>query len=193
MSFSRISVLALAAIGLAATAPRANAAYIITINQVGNDVVATGSGSIDTADLTGPNSASWSGMVMPSAGGVWVGSQSGTAVWSGIIGPQSIGPGGRTVASSNSGELTGIFGQPHVLYVPTGYISNSTLSGTSTWSNTTITNLGLTSGTYIWTWGSGADADAFTVNVAAVPEPASFAVVMLPATLALVRRKRHTA
>lgn len=42
-----------------------------------------------------------------------------------------------------------------------------------TFANRTFATLGLTQGTYIWNWGSGANADTFTLNIgsAAVPEP----------------------
>ena len=38
----------------------------------------------------------------------------------------------------------------------------------------TFASIGLSPGTYAWTWGSGIDADSFTVEIGpAVPEPAS--------------------
>jgi hypothetical protein len=45
--------------------------------------------------------------------------------------------------------------------------------------NQTFASIGLTPGTYTWTWGSGSNADSLTVQIgpAAVPEPASVLVV----------------
>jgi hypothetical protein len=62
-----------------------------------------------------------------------------------------------------------------VLVVPAGYISGTALSEDSTWNNQTFGDLGVTPGTYVWTWGSGSTADSFTliIGAAAVPEPSS--------------------
>ena len=59
--------------------------------------------------------------------------------------------------------------------MPQYYVSGSVLSASDTWSGQTFASLGLTPGTYTWTWGSGADADFFTMNIegSAVPEPSS--------------------
>jgi len=63
------------------------------------------------------------------------------------------------------------------LITPDGYISGSALSGTATWSGTTISSLGLTPGTYTWTWGTGPDADSLTVNIGVVPEPSTLTLL----------------
>ncbi len=59
----------------------------------------------------------------------------------------------------------------------------------------TFSSLGLTPGTYIWTWGSGADADSFTMNigVSSVPEPASLMMLGTGslAILGFARRRRR--
>jgi hypothetical protein len=62
------------------------------------------------------------------------------------------------------------------LVVPSGYVSGSLLSDTATYINQTFASLGAIPGTYLWTWGSGASDDTFTLQigpVAAVPEPSS--------------------
>ena len=75
--------------------------------------------------------------------------------------------------------------------VPTGYTSGSALSGSATFDSTTLSAMGLTSGTYTASWGSGATADSVTLEVgSAVPEPATFALLLLPLTaLGLARRR----
>ena len=67
---------------------------------------------------------------------------------------------------------------PEDLYVPVGYISGSSLSDTATYDNKNFATLGVTPGTYTWAWGTGADADSFTLQIgptttSAVPEPTS--------------------
>jgi hypothetical protein len=52
----------------------------------------------------------------------------------------------------------------------------------------------VTPGTYVWTWGSGADADSFTliISTAAAPEPGSLALLGAGlAGFAFLRRRRE--
>jgi hypothetical protein len=66
--------------------------------------------------------------------------------------------------------------------VPSGYVSGNLLSSTSTWDNATFTSLGVTPGTVVWTWGSGAHADSFTLQIGpttATPEPTSLTLLGL--------------
>jgi ABC-type proline/glycine betaine transport system permease subunit len=56
-------------------------------------------------------------------------------------------------------------GSGRLLYVPSGYTSNSVISGTSTYNSTTIAGMGLTPGTYTWSWGSGGDASTLVMTI----------------------------
>ena len=169
----------------------ARAGYVVNLAEIGGDVVATGSGTINTTDLSlqGVYGGGYSTLV----------SQEGTALfgpsfasattlfwYNGISGPFSFGPGSMSgaddTATSGTGDFIGIGGfpgYPSPLFVPENYVSGSLLSSSDTWSGQTFSSLGLTTGTYIWAWGTGANADSFTMNigVASVPEPAS--LVML--------------
>jgi hypothetical protein len=110
----------------------------------------------------------------------------------GLNGPFEIGPGPYTNSDAATGEPTVLNGSANYICVPSGYLSGTALAGTTTWDNTTITGLGLTPGTYTWTWGTGPAADSFVVNVAAVPEPASLSLAAIAAAT-LLRRSRRTA
>jgi hypothetical protein len=59
--------------------------------------------------------------------------------------------------------------------LPQGYVSGDPLSDSATYTGATFASLGVTPGTYVWTWGSGADADNFTLQIGptAAPEPSS--------------------
>jgi hypothetical protein len=176
------AIMALAVLGTLATTARAE--LIITFEQVGNNVVATGSGSINLAGLTGPISyeiyPTTYGYVEPASGNLFNNSGE-DAVYSGLTGPTSFGPGTPTLASSVSGDSIGIFGLDQFLELPKGYVSGSSLSNIETWDNNSISNLGLTSGTYIWNFGSGVNADYFELVIPgeAVPEPSSIMLVSL--------------
>jgi hypothetical protein len=69
------------------------------------------------------------------------------------------------------------------------------LSDISTFDGATLAGLGVTDGTYVWTWGTGADADSFTLQIGPPPtgvlEPASLALFCAGVVgLGLIRRKR---
>jgi PEP-CTERM motif len=163
----------------------ARAGYIVTFQQSGSDVVATGSGSIDTAGLSDFSSHFLQPTIISSISAEFIGGQSAGGDWSGITGPAaftnlSSGPG--MSANAASGDGVGIIasgGNPaEFLLLPDNYTSDAPLSDTATWSNRTLADLDLLPGTYVWSWGSGPDADTFTVQIGApalvgVPEPAT--------------------
>jgi hypothetical protein len=55
--------------------------------------------------------------------------------------------------------------------------SGDSLFGEVTFANSDFTSLGLTLGTYVWSWGAGAHADTFTVQIG-VPEPSTWALLL---------------
>lgn len=171
-----------AAVGfvLGSTGP-AGASVLITVDQIGPDVVETASGTIDLTDLTFDQPLVRSGGMNPSFGATIVGPVSASDVYdgyNGIIGPASFGPGALTFATLGSGDFFGVSSFRNDVDVPVGYVSGSPLSGTDTYTGQTISSLGAIPGTYTWTWGAGPDADSLTLQInapgAATPEPSSF-------------------
>jgi len=187
-----ITKLAVAAVGVfAISSTPARAILIIDLNQSGPDVVATGSGTINKAALTLTGSSiTFSGSVAPANRDLVLGATGAKAdTFSGLIGPSNFGLGSLQVfANSGGGDIAGIFFGSLVL--PTGYVSGSQLSDISVWSNETLSNLGITPGTYTWHWGSGANADSLTV-LAAVPEPCTAFFGIALCGLTVMRRRRN--
>lgn len=185
-----LGLLAIATLGM----PRpAQAAFVFTFTEVGDDVIVAGSGTIDLTDLTEFTTASGFSAIFPTFGVLYSGTGQ-TTVYTGASDIGAFGPGGQTNADSGSGDFVGVAGIQNAILVPTGYVSGAFLSTTSTYENASFASLGLTTGTYVSTWGSGENADSLTVNVGSVPEPATTALATIGGCIIFFRaRKRRDA
>jgi hypothetical protein len=161
----------------------AQADYVVTLEQQGPNVVANGSGPIDLTGLTfGSVDGFNTGNIEPVFGQILTGPSFFVQqeLFSGFTGPTSFGSGDFIRANSGTGDLVGIAGQIGTLVVPVGYMSGSPLSDTSTYDNATFASLGVTPGTYVWTWGSGTHADSFTLQIGPSTVPGPVAGAGLP-------------
>jgi hypothetical protein len=183
----RTTAIGAAALALAQFASPAHAAFIATMDQVGANVVIMGMGSFDTAGLTpaSPEPPIATAAIAPSVGLFLLGGGGTNNPFTGIT-PlnQAFGSGGVTDASSNSGAVLGIANTTSIegLYLPNGYVSGTNVSNVTTFLGATFASLGVTPGTYVWTWGAGANADSFTLDIVAptaAPEPASLALLAM--------------
>jgi len=175
----RLTVFAIAVTSLFCVQPAQ--AYTVTLEQMGADVVANGSGAINLTGLAffGPGSFFITTLV-PSLGRISTGpppSGLGSVdVYRVFSGPANFGSGGQHNAteSLSSGNFVGIQASVDELFVPHGYISNSALSSSATWTGATFASLGVTPGTFVWTWGTGANQN-FTLIIggAGVPDGGS--------------------
>ncbi|HEY1890977.1 MAG TPA: PEP-CTERM sorting domain-containing protein [Steroidobacteraceae bacterium] len=219
-------LLSAGAIGLMLAALSASHAraggFTVILTEQGSNVVANGSGAIDltglslfAADLS--TSCSFFGALAPSHGTVLVGGgncpSNGTPAFidwyvAPPSGPVGFGTGrGFEYATpfSGTGDVFGFYYHPcfpscnyipERIIVPQGYVSGDPLSDSSTWDNANYATLGVKPGTYVWTWGDGAN-QSFTLDVegtvpSEVPEPgylALFAAGLLG--IALVRPRRR--
>ena len=181
---------------------QAHAAYIAVITQVGPDVVVTGAGAINLAGLTyrPPQSGpiDQASAYMSAHGGLLeIGPLSLTDVrkYSGISGPTAFGTGHTFYPTTGSGDLVDIVGSfaIPILDVPLNYVSGGPLNATDTYANRTLASMGLTLGTYVWTWGSGPTADSYTLTISAssVPEPASAGLIAVAGVGLLARRRKR--
>jgi hypothetical protein len=139
--------------------PTPTSGLVVTISEVGSDVIMSGSGSLNVTGLI-------EGSVQTAGGingtlGYWVIGQTNPFFARKFFGnnlnvyPNSFGS-GYTAPTSYSGQTFGIqdgsLGKDIIL--PIGYTSGSPLSGTATFANKTISSMGLTPGTYLYDWGS---------------------------------------
>src|SRR5262245_45072369 len=120
----------------------AQAGYTVTLQQVGPNVVATGSGAIDRTGLNFSGSFSLNPQIRPcfcqSEGSAWIYTGSTSSNVDRLLplrGPRGFGSGPFTSASSGSGDMVGIattiFGT--YLFVPMGYVSGTALSDSATY------------------------------------------------------------
>jgi hypothetical protein len=159
--------------------PSASAPMTVTIYESGSDVVMSASGTVDLTGLTlvetnfGPIGGGGLGIntatFICGNNGTYVTTYSGfTSV------PSNLGSGSYSPpADSASGNYFGVImnGQPpYFLVVPTGYTSGTNISSTLTFNNTTLSTLGLTNGTYTYTW-SGGSIDVVVGGPAPTPTP----------------------
>jgi len=180
----RTRILALFALGLLASS--SHAAVIITMEEIGGDVVMTGTGTANLTNLrlTQTTDNSGGSGVRPEQRAVAVGlarpNETPADLYRGLTGPTSFGAGGVTFASSGTGDTFGVtFGG--LLNVPIDYLSGTQLFGTALFSGTTFASLGAITGIYVWTWGSGDNADSLTLRIGtfSVPEPGTLALLGL--------------
>lgn len=123
----------------------------------------------------------------------------GGALYAGASGPAGFGIGHRTPTFFGTGDpvdLDASLNGPPTLRLPQGYVSGAELASGAIWDNQTFFGLGVTPGTYTWTWGPAAE-QSFTIMiprpVTAVPEPAAFGMfglgVLLIGGFATLRRR----
>lgn len=138
----------------------------ISIQEVGGNVVWTSSGTLNVAGLT-YNSTQVGGSGFDATLAIF-GSGIGASadVYTGsITKPANFGTGGAGAASA-TGSYLSIQGIPATLWVPAGYTSGAAISNTTTYTGS-FASLGLTPGTYVYSWGSGENTDSMTLTIGA--------------------------
>ena len=175
----------------ALAAPSAQAKYVASFREIGSNVVESGGGTLDLTDLfrsnefDAPNVPS----VDPPLSDFFSGAASPiVAAYKSVSGPSGFGAGLGTFASFSGGDPVGL--QASLLFVPLDYVSGAQLSETSTYLNASLASLGMTPGTYVWSWGFEDHADTFTLDIGEaipppVPELSTWAMVLSLASRAL--------
>jgi len=149
--------------------------FNVTITQVGPDVVWSGSGSFNLTDLTLLGSIPiTSGFAANQA--IWIAGASVSAPENGqqyggasIIYPTTFAAGTQTGApSATTGSMFGVVpgvSGGRVIVVPDGYVTGTTISGSTTYASQTISSMGLATGTYTWSWGTGGNTSTLVMTI----------------------------
>jgi hypothetical protein len=174
-------------------------AYTVTLEQVGSNVVATGSGAFDLTGLTFEQNflnappqiqANFSLMITGPGG-------ANQSQYVGFTGPTNFGSGDLVFADTGSGDGVGIVGSGSntFLIVPQGYVSGAALSSSATFNNATLAGLGATPGIYVWMWGDDGPNQNFSLEIGSlgvpgVPDGGSTVSLLGCALLGLVALRR---
>jgi VPDSG-CTERM motif len=149
-------------------------AYTVTLEQMGANVVANGSGAINLTGLSFIEEGSIDPFINPHVAFIVTGQTGSGSTYDGFTGPTTFGNGVITLPNTSSGDLVGISNSSTpfpFLLVPQGYVSNTALSDSMTFNNATFASLGLTPGTYVWTWGTGLANQNFTLQIRSLGVP----------------------
>jgi hypothetical protein len=189
------TTLAIVLAWLPSVRPAQAGGYTVTLQQVGPNVVATGSGAID---LTGLTFSTFAQSDFPSSPAIRAATapfgnrtlsafintgptSSNVDTYVGASGPGGFGSPVTTSASSGSGDMVGInvggtdfegFPLGNLLNVPKGYVSGTALSDMAIYGGATLAILQVIPGTYVWTWGAGANQN-FTLQILSAILPAA--------------------
>jgi hypothetical protein len=151
---------------------------VVTIYNSGSNVVMSASGTVNLSGLTLVSSSVGpfgnGGLGINNATFVCGASGSSGSSYSGFTSvPSNFGSGSGLPHSSGSGQAFGVImdmAPPYLLIVPTGYTSGANISSTQTFNNTSLSTLGLTNGTYTYTW-SGGSIDVVVGGISPTPTP----------------------
>ena len=177
---------------IAACVLPARAIVIVNATEIGGNVVFAGGGTLNIDDLVTASPVGSNAAIVPSSQIALLGANpTDTSVpvnfyEGGVVSPGPFGPGGATIGDLGSGDRFGVYQTS--LVVPAGYSSGDLLNGSITFTGATFASLGITPGTYIWSWSEEETADSFILNIggsSTVPESGSTAVSMLVALGAL--------
>jgi hypothetical protein len=139
--------------------------------QSGSNVIMSGTGEFNTSALTIGGGTTSTSFIFPNIATFTSGIATSTSTqpYTGISTyPSNFGSGTVLAANSGSGDKVGIVyaGPTDVqLIVPGGYVSFTTLTTETTYTGRTLSSLGCTVGTYIWTWGTGPNVGNLILTV----------------------------
>jgi hypothetical protein len=182
----------------------AQAAVTISVQQSGTSVIISQSGSLNTTGLTALPRGSVVGAYTGASAGLGVIRFGPTAFFTDLVeysisGPTSFGSGSFENSTTTTGDVFSINGFFQTMMLSTSYVSGSSLSSSMSFANTTVARLGFRTSSFAFSIPN----DTVAVNVlsgdaggdvGAVPEPATWAMMVIGFVLAgramRVRRRR---
>jgi hypothetical protein len=202
---------AAAVVLFSATLGSAQAGVTVTVTEVGSNLVFAGSGTLNLSSFSlgqtsccgGPFVTLFAngGGIMADLGNTYsvpVRSYNGTVLSAPTFG--NVAGFDRNAffgqVSAASGDTFGVYyfgGNSVSINVAPGY-SGGALSNSTTFTNASLTDLGLAAGDYTWTWGSGGAGESFTISVPSpVPEPGTYAMLLAGlGMLGAMKRRRSS-
>lgn len=204
----RIGVgLAAGALVALAGSPPAQATMLLKLEEIGGNVVVTGSGSVNLDGLTFDRSSDTFTNVLTSIQ-VYAGPNSfddgSVDIYSGLTGSPSIGSDPLVSENPTSFSGSNLFGLVSndqsnsdgsgkaLLVLPRGYVSGTDLGeSSSTFSDTSFSKLGLSAGTSTYSWSSGGTTQNVRVQVGSTPVPAPFCLAGAGAAFSCIRRLKR--
>ncbi len=157
----------------------ASAAVTVVFEEVGGNVVATASGSLNTSGFGAPAGTTATGVLFYGAPDQWVyeiGAGSASSYTAPFSPAQTLHtmPFPVTAADTDSGGPVGVLDSPGFpagprLSVPSGYVSGSPINATATWNGASFASLSLVPGSYVFDYGD--DSLTFIVRSSGVGAP----------------------
>ena len=151
--------------------PLTGSIFQMRLFQSGSNVIMSGTGEFNTSALTLGGGGTSTSFIVPNLATFTSGIATSTSIqpYTGISTyPSNFGSGAYLRANSGSGDKVGIvYGGPTnvQLIVPGGYVSRGILTTETTYIGRTLSSLGCTVGTYIWTWGTGPNVGNLILTV----------------------------
>ena len=151
---------------------QANALLAITMLESGSDLIVQASGSLDLSSVNpiGTNQCGQDGLLDPSFAFICTGPSNISDIYT-VTGPTSFGSANQFNAASVSGISTGIFGAINQFYIDPNYVNNSPIVSTATFSNTSLTDLQLSSQGpgVIATWSINGSPETIELRIGSLP------------------------
>lgn len=169
----------------------AKSAVLITATETGGNVNFNYSGSIDTSKLTFLLNSTASASNIKPSDSLFQSFLVQDDFYTGITPPANFGTGSGFIAGTTSGDSFGafaFFGTTPSVIVPDGYTSNDNIAGSISFSSATFNSLGVSPGTYNWTYTSDSTT---AVTLTVVPEPHEYAIIASLGLLGLAIYRRR--